>query len=116
MLLESWYNAMEQAAAIARTITAEETPYAPVPRFWTDQLGRNFQMVGDFGAATRFVMEGERGPGKFAALYLDDRDRLVFALVADDPRRARLALKSIQTGAAYDGAVPAQTLAVPQPA
>lgn len=116
MLMESWYNAMEQAAAIARTITQEQTPHAPVPRFWTDQFGRNFQMAGDFSMATQLVVEGARGPDKFAALYLDDSDRVVFSMVADDPRRARAALKSIQSKAVYDGTAPAMPLAVPQPA
>lgn len=116
MMLEAWYNAMEQAAAIAKTITAEPTEHAPVPRFWTDQFGRNFQMVGDFGSATRFIVEGEREAGKFAVIYLDDSDKVVFALAADDPRRARAALKSIQTGAVYDGAASAKSLAGLQPA
>jgi 3-phenylpropionate/trans-cinnamate dioxygenase ferredoxin reductase subunit len=100
-MLESWYNAMDGAAALAKTLCGLPTVYAPMSRFWTDQFGRNFQMAGDASKATRLVLEGTRGPEKFAAIYLDDADRVVFAMAADDPRRLRMAMKSIQSGEVY---------------
>ncbi|MBJ7578445.1 FAD-dependent oxidoreductase [Devosia sp. MC532] len=100
-MLETWYNAMDHAAAMAKTLSGTPTVYAPTTRFWTDQFGRNFQMAGNAALATQVVEEGDRADGKFSVLYLNDDGVIVFAMSADDPRRLRMALKSIQAGEVY---------------
>ncbi|CAH2802980.1 MAG: Ferredoxin reductase [uncultured Paraburkholderia sp.] len=46
MRLESWQNAQEQAIAAAKNMLGVETPYRPMPWFWTDQYDWNIQMLG----------------------------------------------------------------------
>lgn len=103
LVLESWHHALEHATAVARSMQGELTPYQPVPRFWSDQYGFNIQAAGDHGPAVSFLLEGGRGDGKFAALYLDPDHRVVFGIAVNDPRRMRTILKSIAAGERIQG-------------
>ncbi len=57
--LESWQNAEESGAAAARAIAG--TPARPVKRpwFWTDQFGRNIQLLGVPGRDDRVAMRDD---------------------------------------------------------
>ncbi len=79
-----WTAAAGQGAAVARAILGLEQPYEDVPYFWSDQLGLRFQHVGDAGGAASVELDGELD--SLRARYLDDRGRLVAALVVNRPR------------------------------
>jgi len=75
IVLESWQNAEEQAAAAARSIaglspaTSDKQPW-----FWSDQFGENFQILGLPAASDHVFFKGvdERAPAAGDALYFVD--------------------------------------------
>lgn len=75
MRIEHWSNAVEQAAAAARTLLAGDAPepFASVPSFWSDHFGVRLQSVGVPQLADRFeVVAGEPGGSFCAHAYADD--------------------------------------------
>jgi NADPH-dependent 2,4-dienoyl-CoA reductase/sulfur reductase-like enzyme len=44
---EHWTNAVDQAAALAATLTGRPTPYDPLPYVWSDQFGGKLQVWGE---------------------------------------------------------------------
>lgn len=46
MRLESWYNAMDQAAVAAANMLGQSIAYSAIPRFWSDQYELTVQVVG----------------------------------------------------------------------
>lgn len=99
MRVEHWTNAVEQGVAAARTLlhgATEETAYAPIPSFWSDQFGVRIQSVGPTGLADRFEgAEGEVAERRFAAAAYRGEE-LVGAVSCAAPRalvklRARMA-------------------------
>ncbi len=111
--VEHWINAIEMgrhAAAALLTGPAAAAPFAPVPRFWSQQHGVRIQSVGLPRLGTRVrILEGSTGSGRFIAGYLRPdprtaRDVLVGAVGFDSPRallgyRDRIG-QPTQTGAA----------------
>jgi 3-phenylpropionate/trans-cinnamate dioxygenase ferredoxin reductase component len=99
MRVEHWTNAVEQGVAAARTLlrgASENTTYAPIPSFWSDQFGVRFQSIGLPGLADRFeIEEGTVAERRFAAAAYRAGE-LVGALSCAAPKglvklRARLA-------------------------
>ena len=82
--LESWQNAQNQAIAAAHNMVAgvagSARPYAEVPWFWSDQLGRNIQMVGVTEPGLDVVWRGDPRDGRAMAFGLrEGRVRLAAA-------------------------------------
>jgi NADPH-dependent 2,4-dienoyl-CoA reductase/sulfur reductase-like enzyme len=69
--LESWRNAEDDAAAVARAICGLEPAARPVPWFWTDQFGFNIQLAGRPADGMQVVERGRLGDGPYLAHYLD---------------------------------------------
>lgn len=99
MRVEHWTNAVEQGVAAARTLihgATDETIYAPIPSFWSDQFGVRIQSVGLPGLADHFeVTDGGIAERRFAAAAYR-AEKLVGAVSCAAPRalvklRARLA-------------------------
>ena len=70
--VETWENANQQAGIFARHVMGIEHPKANPAWFWTDQLGINFQFVGDMSAAewhVRGTMDISQGPASSFILY-----------------------------------------------
>ncbi len=67
--LESVQNAVDQAIAVARTITGKPGPYNALPWFWSDQFDIRLQMVGLSQGFDRTVVRGDRTSGKFSVFY-----------------------------------------------
>jgi NADPH-dependent 2,4-dienoyl-CoA reductase/sulfur reductase-like enzyme len=91
--LESWQNAQNQAIAAARNIAGSPAPYAEVPWFWSDQLGRNIQMVGLAEPGLEIVWRGDPDAGRCMALGLREgcvRLAVAFDLGADIRHARRL--------------------------
>jgi NADPH-dependent 2,4-dienoyl-CoA reductase/sulfur reductase-like enzyme len=80
VLLESWQNAQNQAIAIARNIASdgEQTPYAELPWFWSDQYGINLQIYGLLEDGGEFVVRGDPASESWLIVQLVG-GRIVFA-------------------------------------
>jgi len=76
-------NAFDGATHVARRLTGDVSPFAPVPWFWSDQAGVKLQMAGlpaalhgvpQEGLGERFDVEGDIDGGSFSVhRYLGDR-------------------------------------------
>ncbi|CAB3804220.1 FAD-dependent oxidoreductase [Paraburkholderia caffeinilytica] len=70
---ENRTNATEQAEAVAACILGKDTPYAPVPYFWTDQFDVKIQVFGAIAAdAQAEIVEGDFSARRFVARYTSD--------------------------------------------
>lgn len=69
--LESWRNALLQAAKVANAIVGAPLPAAEAPWFWTDQYQRNIQIAGVPDASLTLVERGDQAAGAYIAFYLD---------------------------------------------
>ena len=76
--LESWRNALDQAALAARNLLGAEETVSAVPWFWSDQHDLTLQIAGlpDEGAET---VRREVGDGAFLLFHLAGDGRLVGA-------------------------------------
>ncbi len=106
--LESWQNAQNQAIAVAKNITGQQTIYAEIPWFWSDQYGVNLQIT---GLAQEGATEVERGDlGAHSGLLLQIAGgKLVCAVGLNAARDLRIAKQIMQ----YGGTVDATELADP---
>jgi NADPH-dependent 2,4-dienoyl-CoA reductase/sulfur reductase-like enzyme len=91
MRVEHWTNAAEQGAAAAHNLLAaaggsDQTPYAPVPFFWSDQAPHRIQFLGRGGDEDETeVVVGTPEDGRFLALF-GRHGRLRGALGVNAPR------------------------------
>ncbi|MFK3780111.1 NAD(P)/FAD-dependent oxidoreductase [Agrobacterium sp. NPDC089420] len=70
---ENRTNATEQAEAVAAGILGNETIYAPIPYFWTDQFDVKIQVFGVIGSdAAVEIVEGDLSTRRFVARYTTD--------------------------------------------
>lgn len=106
--VEHFDNASRQAAAAARNMLGESTPYDEPHWFWSDQFGRNLQYVGHASPGDRLVVRGDLEAESWTAFFLaGDRVSAAFALDAGDD--IALARELIRMRAA----VPEETLTDP---
>ncbi len=68
--LECVQNAADQAAAVAKTICGEPTPYHAVPWFWSNQYDLKLQTVGISAGHDDVVVRGDIGSRSFSLVYL----------------------------------------------
>jgi NADPH-dependent 2,4-dienoyl-CoA reductase/sulfur reductase-like enzyme len=94
--LESWQNAQNQAVAAARNMSGNARPYAEIPWFWSDQLGRNIQMAGIAEPGLEVRWRGEPQAGRCMAFGLrEGRVRLAVAFdLGGEMRHARRLIES----------------------
>ena len=94
--LESWQNAQNQAVAAAHNLSGNARPYAEIPWFWSDQFGRNIQMVGIAEPGLEVCWRGEPRSGRCMAFGLrDGRVRLAVAFdLGAEIRHARRLIES----------------------
>jgi 3-phenylpropionate/trans-cinnamate dioxygenase ferredoxin reductase subunit len=57
--LESWQNAQNQGIAAAQNMCGQETPFAEVPWFWSDQFDVNLQVCGAPERWEDLIMRGD---------------------------------------------------------
>lgn len=93
--LEAWFHALDHASVVARAIAGEVTPYAPVPRYWSDQYDLSIHVAGLPDGADRVALKGNRTSRKYTAVYLTPDDRIACAVCVNDQRNLRPMLKSI---------------------
>jgi 3-phenylpropionate/trans-cinnamate dioxygenase ferredoxin reductase component len=70
--LESVPNALEQARAVAASITGRPIPEATAPWFWSDQYDLKLQMVGLSDGYDELVIRGDMEASSFIAFYLKE--------------------------------------------
>jgi len=68
--LESVHNALEQAKTAASNICGDDTSYAQVPWFWSDQYDLKLQIAGLSHGYDEVVMRGNVDERSFACMYL----------------------------------------------
>lgn len=89
--VEHWTHAQEHGAAVARTMLGVNTPYAPVPWYWTRQYDVNLQVCGNPQAAQSMTVSGSIEALDFSAV-LQQGDQVVGLVCAGrsaDFRRLR---------------------------
>jgi 3-phenylpropionate/trans-cinnamate dioxygenase ferredoxin reductase subunit len=70
MRVEHRMNATEQGMAVARNLLGAETPFEPIPYFWTDQFDEKLAAFGLLGADAEVTIEhGDPADNKFIAHY-----------------------------------------------
>lgn len=66
---ECWDNALQQSERLAALLCGEDPGPEKPAWFWTDQLGRNIQILGAIPAGAAAVFRGDPSDGSFSALY-----------------------------------------------
>lgn len=84
---ETWANAQNQAAGVARAMVTGQACTFEVPWYWTDQFGGNFQVAGAV-AAERWISRGE---GDRQTLFGVADGRVVGAVTINNGRDMRFA-------------------------
>lgn len=98
---ETWRNADNQAKAVAAAILGSTQPYEETPWMWTDQHGRNLQVVGVPQAGMQSVVRGEPGAGPFSVLWLA-QGRLRGGVLVDSGRERRTLEQLVRSGHPID--------------
>lgn len=101
--LESWRNAEDMAAIVARFICGAATPYREVPWFWTDQYELNIQVAGMPVEGMLAYERGRPGDHSYLAYYVDD-GLLRGAVGIGCGRDIRVARETIKAGGRLDPA------------
>lgn len=98
MRMESWQNAQDQGAAAARAMLGHAVKYDLLPWFWSDQHGRNIQIVGVPAAGERVELSYPAGAGEESLLWSYFKsEELVGAVGVDAPRAIRALRKRMNT-------------------
>ena len=100
--LESVHNALEQAKTAALDLIGNETHYAEVPWFWSDQYDLKLQIVGLSEGYDDVVIRGNPAEKSFACLYLKD-SRLIAVDAVNAPRDFVHAKALIEDGTIISG-------------
>ncbi len=69
--METWKNAQDQGAAVARVMLGDETPYSENPWGWSNQFGVNLQFLGLPGSWDGGIVRGDPDSGSFSVFYMD---------------------------------------------
>ncbi|MEU2006933.1 NAD(P)/FAD-dependent oxidoreductase [Rhodococcus sp. NPDC019627] len=95
---ESVQNAVDQARALARTLTATPTEYAELPWFWSHQGTEKLQIAGVATRPDRTVLHGDPASGKFSVFRFQD-SALACVESVNQPRVHMTARKVLATNA-----------------
>jgi len=84
--IESWQVALNQAAAVARSMLGAAEPYAELPWMWTDQYDSNIQVLGVPSPEADLIVRGDAASGKFTALELGPDGRIAAVITVNNGR------------------------------
>ncbi|PWC37666.1 3-phenylpropionate/cinnamic acid dioxygenase ferredoxin--NAD(+) reductase subunit [Azospirillum sp. TSO35-2] len=113
---ETWANAQNQGAGVARAMATGEPCGFEVPWYWTDQYGINIQVAGACDAES-WILRGERSSGRYTLFGLTD-GTVTGAVTVNNGRDMRPARALIAAAAPVDPAWladPGQPLRAPAP-
>jgi 3-phenylpropionate/trans-cinnamate dioxygenase ferredoxin reductase component len=74
---EHWANALKQPATAAANMLGQNTEYAELPYFFTDQFDLGMEYVGHAPTYDQVVFRGDVGNREFIAFWLDDQARVL---------------------------------------
>lgn len=101
--LESVGNAIEQAEAVARSLTGQPARYEAKPWFWSDQYDVKLQIAGlSMGYDT---VATRRGAGSSVSYWYYRGDELLAVDAMNDPRVYMVAKRLIEAGKSPDATV-----------
>lgn len=104
--LESIQNATDHARAVATRIAGAGEPYAAVPWFWSDQLGRKLQIAGVAAAGAASVVRGDPAAGGFSIFRF--ADGALVAVESVDAMADHIAARKLLAGGAAASVTPQQ--------
>ncbi|MBC7157319.1 MAG: FAD-dependent oxidoreductase [Rhodobacteraceae bacterium] len=106
--LESVQNAIEQAECVADNILGQDSHYAPLPWFWSDQYDARFQIAGLSTGYERVVIRPGPTPADGAApqvaFWYYVGDRLIAVDAINDSRSYLVAKRLLDMGRSADPA------------
>jgi NADPH-dependent 2,4-dienoyl-CoA reductase/sulfur reductase-like enzyme len=106
LTVQHWDHALRSGKAAAASLLGADTPYDPVPYFWSEQFGRMVQYAGRHADGDELLHRGSPGDPGWSVLWL--REGVLTALLAvDRPRDVNHAKRLIERGAVLDGALAA---------
>ncbi len=98
---EHWTNAVDQAAALAATLTGAPTAFDPIPYVWSDQLGGKLQVWGEVRPNDELVyLEASADSAEFVAVSGGD-GRLRGVVAFGARREAMRAMRMLRAGAGW---------------
>jgi 3-phenylpropionate/trans-cinnamate dioxygenase ferredoxin reductase subunit len=98
---EHWTNAVDQAAALAATLTGKPTAFDPLPYVWSDQLGGKLQVWGEVRPGDELVyLDGNADSAEFVAVSGGD-GRLRGVVAFGARREAMRAMRMLRAGAGW---------------
>ncbi len=97
-----WDEALNGAAAVARTIVGQPLGVDRVPYFWSDQFGRKVQYVGQHRPGDRVVFREHDDPAKWGVAWVDHAGHLTGHLNVGFPRSMVRARAALESGAVVD--------------
>ncbi|HZG18567.1 MAG TPA: FAD-dependent oxidoreductase [Herbaspirillum sp.] len=101
---ETWRNAENQARAVSAAIVGRPEPYVEVPWMWTDQLGRNIQVVGVYTAGDPVISRIPPGDQAGVLLWLH-QGKVAGGMLVDCGRERRQLEELVRRGATIDVAL-----------
>ncbi|GHH78026.1 oxidoreductase [Kitasatospora indigofera] len=101
--VQHWDHALQSGAAAAASLLGLETPYDPVPYFWSEQFGRMVQYAGRHTDGDDLLWRGAPGDPAWTVLWLRD-GRLRALLAVDRPRDLTQGRRLLERGAVLDPA------------
>lgn len=99
MRLECVQNAMDQARIVASVIMGKPQTYAPIPWFWSDQLGSKFQTAGMIQPGMACITRDTPKDGKGAFFHFHADGRLGAVETVNAPAQHMLARRLLAAGA-----------------
>ena len=106
--LESYQNAQDQAAAVARNLCGADEAYEDSLWVWSDQHDVNLQMTGAPEAWDRLVWRGDPDDGRFTVFYMAG-GRIVAVNTVNNGREMRPARMMMESGKAFEADALADT-------
>ncbi|GJF32979.1 oxidoreductase [Kitasatospora sp. NE20-6] len=106
LAVQHWDHALQSGGAAAASLLGSETPYDPVPYFWSEQFGRMVQYAGHRADGDELLWRGSPDDASWSVLWL--RGGALAALLAvDRPRDLTQAKRLIDRGTVLDRALAA---------
>jgi NADPH-dependent 2,4-dienoyl-CoA reductase/sulfur reductase-like enzyme len=99
--VETWANAQDHAAAVARSLLGQQEPYTAPVWFWSDQGEINLQVVGN-ATNGQSVMRGDANGDAFSIFWLDDAHRISGCSSINSPKDMAMARRWIRQRAVLD--------------
>ncbi|MFC8450192.1 NAD(P)/FAD-dependent oxidoreductase [Kitasatospora sp. NPDC057223] len=103
LAVQHWDHALQSGDAVAAALLGADTPYDPVPYFWSEQFGRMVQYAGRHTEGDELLWRGAPGDPAWSVLWLRGGE-LRALLTVDRPRDLVQGRKLLERSAVLDPA------------